>query len=272
MILSEIKNNYPLVSISLPSHKSELLLSMWSLYSILIRAVFISTLYCIEVLTLNLFVAEEMGKGNAYIAPDSHFISSVSVLANNLPWKKFKKFFDTKSLVNISSDDHLVLLRLLAMQELLCLNDESLLRWAKHQLYLFGFMQPDYQAKVPVSELLNEFRAELDKQGLLKPFRKQCHKLIESHEHSFPTLALMENTVDKDETVDVTFISANKKPKNIRIEGVQGSRYGAKNSSGLVCSSCGSTNIINLTPAQEASTLPDISFSRCQFCGNTFRN
>ena len=63
-----------------------------------------------EVLTLNLFVAEEMGKGNAYVAPDSHFISSVSVLADNLPWAKFKKFFDTKSLVSISVEDHLMIL------------------------------------------------------------------------------------------------------------------------------------------------------------------
>ena len=233
---------------------------------------FIRALFRIEVLTLNLFVAEERGKGSAYVAPDSHFISSVEVLANNLPWAKFKKFFDSKSLVSISAEDHLVLLRLLAMQELLCLDDESLLRWAKHQLYLFGFMQPSFQAKIPVSELLNEFRSGLDKQGLLKPFRKQCHKLLEAHEKSFPTLELVENTIEKSEAIDVTFISAGKKPRNIRVEGVQGSRYEEKNSSGLECSNCGSSNIVNLKPSQEASSLPDISFSRCQFCGNTFRN
>jgi DNA-directed RNA polymerase subunit M/transcription elongation factor TFIIS len=213
-----------------------------------------------------------MGKGSSYVAPDSHFISSVSVLAKNLPWAKFRKFFDTKSLVNISADDHLVLLRLLAMQELLCLDDESLLRWAKHQLFLFGFMQPSFQAKIPVSELLINFRTELDKQGLLKPFRKQCHKLLEAHETSFPTLALVENEIEKGETVDVTFISANKKPKQFRMEGAKDSRYKVKSNSGLECSSCGSSNIINLKPSQEASSLPDISFSRCQFCGNTFRN
>jgi len=213
-----------------------------------------------------------MGKGNTYIAPDPHFISSVSVLTNNLPWAKFKKFFESKSLVSISAEDHLVLLRLLAMQELLCLDDTSLLRWAKHQLYLFGFMQPSFQAKIPVSKLLSEFRVGLDKQGLLKPFRKQCHKLLEAHEKSFPALELAENTIAESDTVDVTFISANKKPKNIRIEGAQGSRYETKDSSGLKCSNCGSSNIIKLKPSQEASSLPDISFSRCQFCGNTFRN
>jgi len=240
---------------------------------VFIRSSFDLTDYIFERgLTLNLFVAQERGKGSAYVAPDSHFISSVSVLANNLPWAKFKKFFESKSLVSISAEDHLVLLRLLAMQELLCLDDASLLRWAKHQLYLFGFMQPGFEAKIPVSELLNEFRLGLDKQGLLKPFRKQCHKLLETHESSFPILSLAENTIEKDETVDVTFISANKKPRSIRIEGVKRSRYEAENSSGLECSSCGSTNIIKLTPSQEASSLPDISFSRCQFCGNTFRN
>ena len=218
--------------------------------------------------TLNLFVAEEMGKGSAYVAPDSHFISSVSVLSNNLPWAKFIKFFNTKSLVNISAEDHLVLLRLLALQELLCLDDESLLRWAKHQLSLFGFMQPSFQAKVPISDLLSEFRLELDKQGLLKPFRNQCHKLLEAHEKSFPTLSLVEN----DDTVDVTFISANKAPKKIRIESTQETQYSAENTTGIECSNCGSSNVIHLKPSQEASSLPDITFSRCQFCGNTFRN
>ena len=217
---------------------------------------------------MNLFVAEEMGKGNAYVAPDSHFISFISVLADKLPWAKFVKFFETRSLVNISVDDHLVLLRLLALQELLCLDDESLLRWAKHQLFLFSFMQPTFQAKIPVRDLLNEFRSKLDKQGLLKPFRKQCQKLLEEHEKSFPVLSPL---VEDDDTVDVTFISADKAPRKIRIESPQEGRYSRYNDPASVCTNCGSSNVIHLKPSQEASTLPDISFLRCQFCGNTFR-
>lgn len=220
-----------------------------------------------EDFTLNLFVAEEMGKGSAYVAPESNFISSVSVLSKNLPWAKFKKFFATKKLVNISVDEHLVLLRLLAIQELLCLDDESLLRWSKHQLFLFGFMQPTFEPKLPMSDLLVDFRSGLDGHGLLKPFRKQCHSLLEDHENSFPLLETIE-----DETVDVTFISSDNSPRNIKITDVKENFYNEKSTSSRACTNCGSENVINLKPSQEQSTLPEISFSRCQFCGNTFRN
>ena len=209
-----------------------------------------------------------MGKGSAYVAPESHFISSVSLLANNLPWEKFRKFFNTKKLVNISADEHLILLRLLAMQELLCLDDEALLRWSRHQLYLFGFMQPSFSPKLPINDLLVDFRTKLDKQGLLKPFRKQCHKLIAEHEKSFPLLV----TVEDDETVDVVFLSENKEPRKIKITSTESDRHASKSSSDITCTNCGSQNVINLQPSQEASSLPNISFSRCQFCGNTFRN
>jgi len=225
-------------------------------------------LYLIEDIILNLFVSEEMGKGSAYVAPDSHFISSVSQLANNLPWEKFKKFFNTKKLVNISADEHLILLRLLAMQELLFLDDESLLRWSRHQLYLFGFMQPSFSPKLPLNDLLVDFREGLDKKGLLKPFRKQCQKLLEEHEKSFPLLV----TVDDDETVDVVFLSGDKEPRKIKIKSSESNLYVSKESTEVVCSNCGSENIFELKSSQEASSLPNIRFYRCQFCGNTFRN
>ena len=227
-----------------------------------------SSKYNNEDFTLKLFVAEDMGKGGAYVAPESHFISSVSVLSKNLPWAKFNKFFETKKLVNISVDEHLVLLRLLAIQELLCLDDESLLRWSKHQLYLFNFMQPTFEPKQPIADLLVDFRSGLDEHGLLKPFRKQCHLLLESHENSFPSLETVE---DDDETVDVTFISSDKSPRNIKVTEVNEGFYSGSTVSNA-CTNCGSENVINLKPSQETSSLPKISFSRCQFCGNTFRN
>lgn len=138
------------------------------------------------------YVKEDMGQGSAYVAPDPQFVSTVALFASSLPWDKFRKFFQKKKIVNISDNEQLILLRLIAMQDVLALDDESLLRWAKHQLYLFSFMQPDFQPKLPTVELLAEFRKNFDKAGLLKPFRKQCQRLITEHQANLPLKCLEE--------------------------------------------------------------------------------
>lgn len=142
---------------------------------------------------MNFYVKDGMGHGQSYVAPDPQFVSSVALFASSLPWEKFRKFFKRKKIVNLSGNEQLILLRLLALQELLALDDDSLLRWAKHQLYLFSFMQPDFQPKLPTVELLREFRNSFDKVGLLKPFRKQCQKLITEHESRLPPINVDEN-------------------------------------------------------------------------------
>lgn len=216
---------------------------------------------------MNLYIAEEMGKGGSYVAPDPHFVSTVAFFSSSLPWDRFKKFFETKKMVNLSSDEQLILLRLLALQEFLCLDDEALLRWTKHQLYLFSFMQPDYQPKLPTKDLLNEFRKAFDKVGLLKPFRKQCQRLIAEHDNKLPP-------INVDESVSTASMLSKTKPKANR-QKVSDTKVDLPNmpvDSDQVCPNCGSQNIIKLKPSQEASSLPNIRFSRCRFCGNTFRD
>lgn len=214
---------------------------------------------------MNLYVAEDMGKGGSYVAPNSHFISSISLFSGSLPWDKFEKFFETKKLVNISSNEQIILLRLIALQELLCLNDDSLLEWAKHQLYLFSFMQADFQPRIPSKELLVEFRSKFNEIGLLKPFRKQCQRLISEHESRFPPI---KNKESKSNTNN--FGSSLKKHRLANDTKVD--LPNIESSSGASCSNCGSHNVIKLKVSQEASSLPNISFSRCRFCGNTFRD
>lgn len=218
---------------------------------------------------VNLYKTEDMGKGKSYVAPDPHFVSAVALLNSSLPWDRFKKFFETRKMVNLSGDEQLILLRLIALQEFLCLDDEGLLRWSKHQLYLFSFMQPDFKPKLPTAQLLKEFRQAFDKVGLLKPFRKQCHRLIDEHENRLPPL-------DTQQSFETTSL---KQP----IKNVPKSKYQQKisdtkvdlpnidNAANCACPNCGSLNVIKLKPSQEASTLPNIRFSRCRFCGNTFR-
>jgi DNA-directed RNA polymerase subunit M/transcription elongation factor TFIIS len=201
---------------------------------------------------VDLNVVKKMGHGDSYVAPDSHFISSISLLTSSLPWEKFERFFDKRKLVNLSGSEQLILLRLIALQELLCLNDDALLKWTKHQLYLFSFMQTQYKARMPTKELLVEFRNKFDEIGLLKPFRKQCQKIVQEHESRFPPiLANAKHRKVSDTKIDLPNVD---------------------NSTNTPCPSCGSHNVVNLTPTQAASTRPSISFSRCRFCGNTFRD
>jgi len=216
---------------------------------------------------MNLYHVEKMGKGNSYIAPDPHFISSILLFANSLPWAKFEKFFETKKLVKISASEQLTLLRLVALQEILCINDEALLKWTKNQLYLFSFMQADFQPRLPTVKLLNEFRLKFDEVGLLKPFRKQCQRLISEQERCHSPLSV--DSEIEASTLQSQYDYTAYKADDIKIDLLN---IESSSSSSTSCPNCGSFNTIQLAPSQVESSLPNISFSRCRFCGNTFRN
>ncbi len=218
---------------------------------------------------MNLYATEEMGKGESYVAPDPHFISTISLLASSLPWEKFEKFFETKKMVKLKASEHLILLRLVALQELLCLNDDELLKWAKHQLYLLSFMQVDFQPRIPTKELLKEFRTNFEKVGLLKPFRRQCLRLINEHEQRFPPL---DSEVSSLIGLEPDNMQQNSQAKYRLVSDTKVDLPNIHNTSDCSCPNCGSKNVLKLNPSQEASTLPNISFSRCRFCGNTFRD
>lgn len=223
---------------------------------------------------MNLYIADESGEGESYEAPTPHFISSLSLFASSLPWQKFETFFEKRSLVNVSGEEQLILLRLLAIQELLCLDDDALIIWTKNQLYTFKFLQPSYQPRLPTKKLLKQFRDEFDKVGLLKPFRKQCQRLIHEHENRFPPLYGQ----DKGQNLNLANAGISASNFNQRNNGhrkVKDTKVdlpNVKNHSGVSCPNCRSNNVYQLKPSQEASSLPNIRFSRCRFCGNTFRD
>ena len=217
---------------------------------------------------MNLYIADEAGEGESYVAPTPHFISSLSLFASSLPWEKFETFFDKRKLVDLSAEEQLILLRLLAMQELLCLDDDALIKWTKHQLYTFKFLQPGFQPRLPTKQLLQQFREAFDKVGLLKPFRKQCQRLIEEHENRFPPLY-------KYSKGNANFnINSPAKQSNghRKVDDTKVDLPNLENISAISCPNCRSNNVYQLKPSQEASTLPTIRFSRCRFCGNTFRD
>lgn len=115
----------------------------------------------------------------SYAAPDKAFIKTVSVMVQSFPWERFERFFESKPLIDASALDQVFLLRVLAIQELLCLDDEGVLKWLKRQMYLFAFLSPGFKPKVPTKALLNNFREQLQDANLLQPFRLRCHSIIE---------------------------------------------------------------------------------------------
>ena len=113
-----------------------------------------------------------------YNAPDHAFISAVSGMVQSLPWERFERFFEVRPLVKATAIDQVFMLRVLAIQELLCVDDESVLAWMKSQMYLSAFLSPEFKPKVPKKALLNEFRKALQDANLLEPFRLRCQNVI----------------------------------------------------------------------------------------------
>ena len=113
-----------------------------------------------------------------YVAPDHAFISAVSGMVKNFPWERFERFFESRPLVKATATDQVFMLRVLAIQELLCADDESVLAWLKSQMYLSAFLSPEFKPKVPTKALLDDFRNELRDANLLEPFRLRCQNII----------------------------------------------------------------------------------------------
>jgi len=114
----------------------------------------------------------------SYAAPDRAFMGTVSGMVQSFPWGRFEQFFEARPLIEASALDQVFLLRVLAMQEVLCMDDESILKWLKSQMYLFAFLSPGFKPKVPTKALLQSFRAKLQEADLLAPFRLRCQRII----------------------------------------------------------------------------------------------
>lgn len=115
---------------------------------------------------------------SSYVAPDRAFINVVSGMVQNFPWERFERFFESRPLIQASATDQVFLLRVVAMQELLCMDDESILKWLKSQMYLLSFLSPGFKPKVPTKALLDTFRSRLHDANLLEPFRLRCQNII----------------------------------------------------------------------------------------------
>lgn len=113
-----------------------------------------------------------------YSAPGHTFLSTVSRMVQSFPWERFERYFEARPLIEASAVDQVFILRVLAIQEVLCVDDEGILHWLKNQMYLSAFLSPGFKPKVPTKELLCDFRGKLDEENLLESFRLRCQYII----------------------------------------------------------------------------------------------
>lgn len=193
-----------------------------------------------------------------YTAPDPRFISTLLMFSRGLPWEKFSVFFKEKQLIPCDAEDQVFLLRLLAIQEFLCLDDETLLKWSKHQFQLIGFLHSGYRANSPSAELLANFRTILETVGILTPFRQQCQKIIMMHDEK-----CLENNYNQ------LVIESSKwgSRRVIRIK-VEGTKL-KKDAKWVACPICKSQNI-NKVQSPHWMVSKGKNCCRCRSCRNKF--
>ncbi|MCK5903476.1 MAG: hypothetical protein KAG28_10060 [Cocleimonas sp.] len=195
-----------------------------------------------------------------YVAPDLRFISTLFVFTKGFPWRTFLQFFKDQELVTYPVSDQIFLLRLLAVQELLCLDDDALIKWARHQFQLISFLDIGYKMRVPSLETLVEFRSILEEVGILVPFRKQCQKMI-----------LMCDQQEGGENRNPKFILESVGRGSQRVIGLktEDSEDQSKNK-WIACPVCESQNVNKILPPHWVN-VSDGDWCRCRFCGNKFR-
>jgi hypothetical protein len=202
---------------------------------------------------------EDSPAEDIYTAPDPRFITTLLLFSKGFPWDKLLQFFRDKELVSCPAEDQIFLLRLLAVQEFLCLNDEELLKWTKHQFQLIGFLHMGYKANIPSPELLAHFRATLDEVGILASFRKQCQKLIIMHD---------DKHIDKNEKQLISEASnwGSQRIIGVKIEECESE----KDAKWISCPVCKSQNINKVLPPHWVGVTTE-DWCRCRFCGNKFK-
>ncbi|PWQ98352.1 hypothetical protein [Leucothrix arctica] len=186
----------------------------------------------------------------SYSAPDPMFISAVSAMAKGFPWERFERFFEARPLINASVNDQIFLMRILVLQEMLCLDDKGTIKWIRNQMYLFAFLSPGHKPKIPSPELLLSFREALSNANILEPFRQRCQALIVKHSDtsSFQSPSW---------SFKVDDISVNSDSDDLAAHWV-------------TCPACQSAKLSNHTPSDEseASVAP---WASCDQCGHAFK-
>lgn len=126
-------------------------------------------------------IENQQSETGQYQAPSPVFIRTVVALGQGFPWDRFERLFKHQPLIQATAKDQVFVLRVLALQELLCTDDEAMVRWLNNQMHLFAFIT-DAHPRVPSAVQLRLFRQKLDEISVLQPFRKRCQRIILKHE------------------------------------------------------------------------------------------
>ena len=201
-----------------------------------------------------------------YKAPDPLFITTVQALAQGFPWERFERFFESRPLIKASATDQVFLMRVLALQEMLCLDDTEVLKWVKNQLYLFAFITPGYKPKLPNEALLESFRRKLNELNILQPFRLRCQQVIlkygEPSKIPESTPVLPEDPADFDAYLYTGVESEKSSSDKINMPDVE-ERW-------VTCPLCESSALNAYVPAHLRESDCD-PWADCQQCGHKFR-
>lgn len=203
----------------------------------------------------------------AYIAPDPNFISAITAITRGFPWARLETFFESRSLIKATAVDQVFLMRILALQEILCLDDESILLWVKHQMYLFAFMSPGYKPKLPSIALLREFRGQLDEANILEPFRVRCQKLIVRYSETAPDASRVEMAPSVPSSAEWRIkvkdndllASTDENALNLRMD-----------DKWVICPECHSPKLNRYMPPHWDSCKVE-PWARCRHCGHKFK-
>ena len=198
-----------------------------------------------------------INEDESYTAPDHAFISAVSGMVHNLPWDRFERFFEARPLVRASAIDQVFMLRILAIQELLCVDDDSVLAWLKSQMYLSAFLSPEFKPKVPKKALLNDFRNELMVANLLEPFRLRCQNVI------LKKYGKTEVADESSSYLDVFAPTVNDFPELI----VEQESSVSIEDQWVICPMCNNSNLSKIE-SKKAGAPPQAS---CNKCGHNFK-
>jgi len=198
---------------------------------------------------LGFSLGHQVSDSASYSAPDPMFISAVSAMAKGFPWERFERFFKARSLINASVNDQIFLMRILVLQEMLCMDDASTLKWIKNQMYLFAFLSPGHKPKIPSLELLVSFREALNNANILEPFRQRCQTLIVKHTDT-------SSFQSPDWTFKVDDAQINDDREGLAAHWV-------------TCPACQSAKLSSYTPEEPIAQLAP--WASCNKCGHVFR-
>lgn len=208
----------------------------------------------------------QLSDSKQYTAPDPLFITTVQALAQGFPWERFERFFESRPLINATASDQLFLMRVLALQEMLCLDDANVLKWVKNQLYLFAFISPGYKPRLPNEAVLGSFRQKLDDLNILQPFRMRCQQVILKYGEP---VASSESTpaMPNDPAGFEAYLYSGITPETSSIESIDFPDIEEK---WVTCPLCDSSALGEYvaTDSQENNTDP---WADCQQCGHKFK-